>query len=310
MIKIKQGLVVKSTGSWYSVIDSGGNYFKCRIRGKFRMKDIRTTNPVAVGDKVDFEIDTTEAEGIIIHIQPRKNYIIRKSIKLSKQAQIIATNIDMAYLVVTAAFPRTSTGFIDRFLATAEAYSIPATLVFNKADLFEHETKDLMDEILEIYLPLGYRCLVVSALSGKGLSDLKNAVNGRISLFSGHSGVGKSTLLNALYPELSIKTGSLSVQHLTGTHTTTFAEMHPLPENTFLIDTPGIREFGTLEMEPWEISHYFKEMIAVLNGCQFNNCLHINEPGCKVLEAVNQGVIHQSRYYNYVGMVNNEDSFR
>ena len=305
-----EGIVIKSTGSWITVRTVAGDIYNCKIRGTFRLKDIDATNPIAVGDHVDFELNEGEKTGLITNIHARKNYIIRKSVKLSKQVQILATNIDLAFLIVTPDLPKTSTGFIDRFLATAQAYRIEAVLLFNKSDLFEGELEVMQDEIISIYEQIGYLCLKISATTGSDIDELKKLMKGKVSLFAGHSGVGKSTIIKALEPGLEIKIGEISEYHLKGMHTTTFAEMFPLSFGGFIIDTPGIREFGMAEFNKEEISHYFPEMLERLNNCQFNNCLHINEPKCAIKEAVEKGEIHASRYYNYLGMVENQDIFR
>lgn len=303
-----QGLVIKSTGSWYNVICNDGNYYDCRIVGKFRIKGIKTTNPIAVGDRVNFELERDGITGLITELHPRKNYIIRKSINLSKQAQIIAANLDMAILVVTLASPRTSLGFIDRFLVTAEAYSIPAVLVFNKLDLFSNEGLEILQDFKAIYEEIGYPCYEVSALEGTNINLVKNLIKDKITLFSGHSGVGKSSLINALLPGKELKTGSVSEWSDKGQHTTTFAEMFALPQGGWIVDTPGIRELGVIDIEPQELGHFFPEMLSILNNCKFNNCRHINEPGCAVLEAVENGQIAPSRYESYLSIYHGNDS--
>jgi len=303
-----QGLVIKSTGSWYQVYAEDGQYYDCRIKGKFRIKGIQTTNPIAVGDMVDFELEAQGGTGIINRLQERKNYIIRKSINLSKQAQIIAANLDQAFLIVTLASPRTSLGFIDRFLATAEAYDIPCTLIFNKLDLFSKEGLEILAEYQAIYEKIGYPCYSVSALKGTGIDQLKTLLKDKTTLFSGHSGVGKSSLINALLPGFSIKTGEVSEWSDKGQHTTTFAEMHALPFGGYLIDTPGIRELGIFDIRPEELSHYFVEMRERLNQCKFNNCRHVNEPGCAIIQAVEGGEIAPSRYDSYLSIYHGNDT--
>lgn len=303
-----EGLVTKSTGSWYQVQTDGGKKYDCRIKGIFRMKDIKTTNPVAVGDRVVFELETEQQTGVITKLHERKNYIIRKSINLSKQGQIIAANMDQAFLIVTLASPRTSLGFIDRFLVTAEAYSIPARIIFNKLDLFSEGGLEVLAAYREIYESIGYPCYEVSALKGTHINQVQDALENKISLFSGHSGVGKSSLINALMPELSLRTTQISEWHDKGMHTTTFAEMFELPFGGFLIDTPGIRELGIIDIQPAELSHFFPEMRAKMNQCRFNNCRHINEPGCVVLEAVGNGDIAQSRYDSYLSIYSGQDT--
>ena len=303
-----QGLVIKSTGSWYQVYAEDGQYYDCRIKGKFRIKGIQTTNPIAVGDMVDFELEAQGGTGIINRLQERKNYIIRKSINLSKQAQIMAANLDQAFLIVTLASPRTSLGFIDRFLATAEAYDIPCTLIFNKLDLFSKEGLEILAEYQAIYEKIGYPCYSVSALKGTGIDQLKTLLKDKTTLFSGHSGVGKSSLINALLPGFSIKTGEVSEWSDKGQHTTTFAEMHALPFGGYLIDTPGIRELGIFDIRPEELSHYFVEMRERLNQCKFNNCRHVNEPGCAIIQAVEGGEIAPSRYDSYLSIYHGNDT--
>ena len=303
-----RGLVTKSTGSWYQVVDENGNRYDCRIKGKFRTKGIKTTNPIAVGDYVSFELEEGSQNGIINELEPRRNYIIRKSVNLSKQTQIIGANLDQALLVVTLASPPTSTGFIDRFLVTAEAYRIPAIIVFNKLDLFSEEGLDILEEYIQMYESLGYPCYPVSALEGANISDLIEALKDKVTLVSGHSGVGKSTLINAIIPGTALKTGDISEWSDKGKHTTTFAEMMDLPFPGKIIDTPGIRELGIVDIEPQELSHYFPEMRNLLNQCKFHNCRHINEPGCAVLKALEEGEIYPSRYDSYLSIYNNENN--
>ncbi len=303
-----RGLVTKSTGSWYQVVDEQGNRYECRIKGKFRTHGIKSTNPVAVGDWVDFELEPGQQNGLITELEPRKNYIIRKSVNLSKQTQIIGANLDQALLVVTLASPPTSTGFIDRFLVTAEAYNIPAVLIFNKLDLFSEEGLEVLAEYMAIYENLGYPCYAVSALEGDHIEELRDLLTDKISLVSGHSGVGKSTLVNAIVPGMALKTGEISDWSDKGKHTTTFAEMIDLPFGGKLIDTPGIRELGIVDIEKQELSHFFPEMRALLNQCKFHNCRHINEPGCAVLTAVEEGEIEPSRYESYISIYNNENN--
>lgn len=302
------GIVIKSTGSWYTVLADRGSIIECGIKGKFRIKGIKTTNPVAVGDKVAFEMEN-DGRGVIHTIETRKNYIIRKSINLSKQSHIIAANVDQAFLVVTLAFPRTSAGFIDRFLLTAEAYHIPTIIVFNKIDLFENNTglMNELNEFISVYRNAGYQCLTVSATQKKDIGILQKLMKDKITLVSGHSGVGKSTLVNAMDLNLDLKVGEISDAHSKGKHTTTFAEMHPLTHGGYIIDTPGIKELGLVDMEKEEISNYFPEMRTLKNQCKFNNCLHLNEPKCAVMEALEQGKIAASRYKSYVGIMNGEE---
>jgi ribosome biogenesis GTPase len=303
-----QGLVTKSTGSWYQVQTPDGHRYDCRIKGKFRIKGLTTTNPVAVGDKVDFELEPEQQQGVITKLYDRRNYIIRKSINLSKQAQIIAANLDQAFLVVTLASPRTSLGFIDRFLVTAEAYDIPASLVYNKLDMFSKEGLEILAEYKAVYERLGYPCYEVSALKGTNIPQLKEKLKDKITLFSGHSGVGKSSLMNAILPDLELRTMEVSEWSDKGMHTTTFAEMYDLPGGGSIIDTPGIRELGVIDIEQAELSHFFPEMRDRLNQCRFNNCRHINEPGCAVLEALENGNIEPSRYESYLSIYNGNDT--
>ncbi len=302
------GLVTKSTGSWYQVLGDDGVSYSCRIKGKFRTKDIKTTNPVAVGDRVSFELEPDQETAVITHLHDRRNYIIRRSVNLSKQAQIIAANLDQAFLVVTLASPPTSLGFIDRFLVTAEAYDIPAGLIFNKLDLFSEEGLEVLEEYQQIYTSIGYPCYSVSALEGENVSIVKALLKDKTTLLSGHSGVGKSTLINAIYPEAALRTGELSEWSDKGKHTTTFAEMIMLPFGGQLIDTPGIRELGIIDIEQQELSHFFPEMRVLLNDCRFHNCRHINEPGCVVLDAVQNGTIELSRYDNYLSIYHGNDT--
>ncbi len=302
------GLVTKSTGSWYQVLGDDGVHYNCRIKGKFRTKDIKTTNPVAVGDRVSFEPEPDLDTAVITRLHDRRNYIIRRSVNLSKQAQIIAANLDQAFLVVTLASPPTSLGFIDRFLVTAEAYDIPAGLIFNKLDLFSEEGLEVLDEYQQIYTAIGYPCYSVSALHGENVEEVKALLKDKTTLLSGHSGVGKSTLINAIYPEAALRTGELSEWSDKGKHTTTFAEMITLPFGGQLIDTPGIRELGIIDIEQQELSHFFPEMRALLNGCRFHNCRHINEPGCVVLEALENGAIEPSRYDSYLSIYHGNDT--
>jgi len=302
------GVVIKSTGSWYTVLDETNQILECRIKGLFRTKDIKTTNPIAVGDRVEFDMEA-DGKGVIHAIAERKNYIIRKSINLSKQSHILAANVDEAFLIVTLAMPRTSFGFIDRFLLTAEAYHIPVTIVFNKADLFEKETALMkeLDDFMAVYTAIGYSCYKVSAYQKNDIELLRNATKDKITLIAGHSGVGKSTLVNAMDNKLHLRVGEISDVHSKGKHTTTFAEMHPLAYGGFIIDTPGIKELGLVDMEKGEIADYFPEMHALKSACKFNNCLHVNEPKCAILKAVEEGQIAPSRYHTYLGIINGEE---
>lgn len=294
-----QGLVIKSTGSWYQVFAEDGQTYACRIKGKFRIKGIQTTNPIAVGDNVDFELEPNAETGVINHLRERKNYIIRKSINLSKQTQIIAANLDQAFLIVTLASPRTSLGFIDRFLVTAEAYDIPTCLIFNKLDIYSDDGLEILADYKAIYENIGYSCYEVSALQGTNIAQIEALLKDKVTLFSGHSGVGKSSLINAILPDFDLKTGEISESSDKGQHTTTFAEMHQLPFGGYLVDTPGIRELGIVDIEKEELSHFFVEMRERLNQCKFNNCRHINEPGCAIIKAVEEGEIEPSRYDSY-----------
>ncbi|MGN0003411.1 MAG: ribosome small subunit-dependent GTPase A [Sphingobacterium composti] len=303
-----RGLVIKSTGSWYQVQDESGNQYDCRIKGKFRTKGIKTTNPIAVGDWVNVELEADQNTGVITDLEPRKNYIIRKSVNLSKQTQIIGANLDQAILVVTLASPPTSMGFIDRFLVTAEAYDIPAILVFNKLDLFSEEGLEILEDYKSLYENIGYPCYQVSAMEGTNIDHIIALLKDKVTLVSGHSGVGKSTLINSIVPNAALRTGLISNWSDKGKHTTTFAEMIDLPFGGKLIDTPGIRELGIVDIEKQELSHFFPEMRKYLNKCRFNNCVHINEPGCVVLDAVEHGAIEPTRYESYISMYNNDDN--
>lgn len=303
-----QGLITKSTGSWYQVQTPGGERIDCRIKGIFRTKGITTTNPLAVGDVVDFEMEPEQGTGVITKLEPRKNYIIRKSINLSKQGQIIAANLDQALLVVTLASPRTSLGFIDRFLVTAEAYDIPAKLIFNKLDLFSDEGLEILADYKAIYEKVGYPCYEVSALDGTNIELVEELLKDKVTLFSGHSGVGKSSLINVLLPDLDLRTNQVSDWSDKGMHTTTFAEMFELPFGGFIIDTPGIREFGIVDIEQQELGRLFPEIRLQMEHCRFKNCRHINEPGCAVIAAVETGEIEPSRYDSYLSIYHGNDT--
>lgn len=303
-----KALVTKSTGSWYIVETEAGKILQARIVGKFRQKGLRTTNPIAVGDWVEVSIEDQQETALIHDLYPRKNYIIRRSVNLSHKYQIIATNLDLALLVVTLASPPTSLGFIDRFLVTAEAYGIPAYLVFNKLDLFSDEGLEILEEYMNIYKQIGYGCFAISALEGTGIEELQELISNRTTLISGHSGVGKSTLINHLSPDSNLKTGEISGWSDKGKHTTTFAEMIDLPFGGKLIDTPGIKEFGIIDIETRELSNFFPEMRKLLNQCRFHNCRHINEPGCEVLDAVKHGKIAASRYESYESIFNGNNT--
>jgi ribosome biogenesis GTPase len=304
-----KGIVIKSTGSWYSVLLENEEVWECRILGKFRMQEIKSTNPVAVGDRVEIEVEDAEVKhGLIVKLFERDNYIIRRSINLSKQTQIIASNIDQAFLVITFAKPRTSFGFIDRFLVTSEAYHIPTILVFNKIDIYEPDDLAYLQEVKDMYESIGYPVLLVSALNGDGIPELLELCKHKTSLFSGHSGVGKSTLVNQIIPGIKLRTTAVSEASSKGVHTTTFAEMHRIPSGGFIIDSPGIRELGIVQLEKIEISHYFPEMRDLLNQCRFNNCSHENEPGCAIKKAVDENKISLIRYESYLSILANEDN--
>lgn len=306
-----KGLVLKSTGSWYDVLGEDEYTYTCRTRGKLRLQGFKTTNPIAVGDRVSFYLDEeVQGQGVIDEILPRENYIIRKSIKLKSQGHIIASNIDQAILIVTLAYPRTSLGFIDRFLVTAESFRIPQVLVFNKKDLLDEEGFQLLDQIQAIYENIGIPCLTVSALEETGIEDVRQLLSGKKSLISGHSGVGKSTLINKIAPEINQKTGEVSGYAEKGIHTTTFAEMFRIGEDTFIIDTPGIKELGIIDIEKEELSDYFPEMRALQSECKFHNCTHIHEPKCAVQDAVDNGEIAESRYMSYVSILEGDDNRR
>ncbi len=301
------GLVTKSTGSWYFVRTEDGTYYECRIRGKFRMKGIKSTNPISVGDHVDFELENSKETGVITHIHERKNFIVRKSVNLSKQTHIIAANIDVAFLLITVDNPPTFPGFIDRFLATAEAYSIPAVLLFNKVDSYEDTQLEIVEELSQIYSDIGYLCVEISATENFNIDVVKELMQDKVTMFSGHSGVGKSTLINAIEPTLNIKTAEISEQHKQGQHTTTFAEMYELSFGGFIIDTPGIKGFGVVDFEPQEITDYFPELFSLKKDCKFNNCLHQNEPNCAVKKALEEDKIAASRYFNYLQMLSGDE---
>lgn len=300
--KPESGLVVRNTGSWYTVKTSGGRMVDCKIKGTFRLRGIRSTNPVAVGDRVRI------SDNFITAIEPRRNYIIRRSANLSKQCHIIAANVDYALLVVTVNRPQTSTVFIDRFLASAEAYRIPVILAFNKSDLLTADERRYQDMLIRLYDTIGYACLPISALNGD-LTELRELLRGKTTVVSGHSGVGKSTLINALIPGVHLRTAEISYAHNTGMHTTTFSEMIALPgdDGGYIIDTPGIKGFGTFDIEPTELTSYFRDIFHFAKDCRFNNCTHTHEPGCAVLKAVDDHRIAPSRYLSYLNMLDDKD---
>ena len=300
-----KGLVVKNTGSWYTVRTDDGQLIESKIKGNFRLKGIRSTNPVAVGDRVELIVNQ-EGTAFITAIDDRRNYIIRKSQNLSKQSHIIAANVDQAFLIVTINYPQTSTTFIDRFLASAEAYRVPVILVFNKTDLLNVDEAHYQQMMIALYENVGYECHTISAVTGEGVDQLKSLLPGKITLLSGNSGVGKSTLINRFVPDANLRTAEISDAHNTGQHTTTFSEMIPLSEG-WLIDTPGIKGFGTFDMEPDELTSYFKEIFRFSQDCRFSNCTHTHEPGCAVLQAIENHLIAPSRYQSYLSMLNDKD---
>jgi ribosome biogenesis GTPase len=301
-----KGLVIKNTGSWYTIRTDDGQDIESKIKGNFRLRDIRSTNPLAVGDRVEIE-PNPEGTAFITEIEDRKNYMIRRASNLSKQSHIIAANIDQAMLIVTVNYPITTTIFIDRFLATAEAYNVAVKLVFNKTDRFQRSDKEAMERLINLYTGIDYPCFKLCAKSGEGMEELKEELKNKITLLSGHSGVGKSTIINKLVPGTDLKTATISEYHNKGTHTTTFSEMIPLPEGGYLIDTPGIKGFGTFEMEDAEVSHYFREIFACSTGCKFGDCTHRHEPDCAVLQAVKEEVIPMSRYKSYLSILKDRE---
>ncbi len=312
---MKEGLVIKTTGSWFTVEDKAGDLYECKVKGNFRMKDIKSTNPVAVGDRVKFLVHENQKSnavktGWITAIEERKNYIVRRSPNLSKQSHIIAANIDLAVLVATIAMPVTTTTFIDRYLASAEAYRIPVVIVFNKLDLYTEEEQEQLNELIAIYSQIGYMCLAVSAINKIGINQLKDVLKDKTNVINGHSGVGKSTLVNVIQPGLNLKTNEISEMHQTGKHTTAFSAMYKLSFGGYIIDTPGIKGFGMLAMEPWEISHYFPEIFVLSKNCQYSNCSHTHEPGCAVKEAFDSGNLAPSRYISYLGLLEGDEKYR
>ena len=301
-----KGLVYKSTGSWYQVKSDEGNFYQCRIKGKLRLSGIRSTSPVAVGDRVGFDVDD-EAIGVIHTIDQRENYLVRKSVNLSKQLHIIGANIDLVFLVITLKNPETFTTFIDRFLVSAAAFGIETVLLFNKMDQYTEEELEIVNELQELYTAIGYQSVFCSTKSGQGISELRNLMQDNTSIFSGHSGVGKSTLINTVAPELRLKIGEISEQHGQGQHTTTFAEMFDLSFGGRIIDSPGIRGFGIADIDKEEIARYFKEFFKASEDCKFNNCQHLSEPGCAVKSELEDGTIAESRYQSYLSMVLEEE---
>ena len=299
------GLVVKNTGSWYTVKTDDGLIVNSKIKGNFRLRGIRSTNPVAVGDRVTITVNG-QGTAFITEIAERRNYIIRKSPNLSKQSHIIAANVDQAFLIVTVSHPQTSTTFIDRFIASAEAYRVPVTLVFNKKDILTADERHYQDMMISLYETVGYGCMAVSAATGEGMKPLRQELERRITVFSGNSGVGKSTLINRLIPGLNLRTAKISEAHDTGTHTTTFSEMIEFPGGGYIIDTPGIKGFGTFDIEPGELSGYFRDIFSFAKHCRFSNCTHRNEPGCAVIKAVEEHYIAESRYLSYLNMLDDK----
>lgn len=301
-----QGLVIKNTGSWYLVKTDEGSLVECKIKGNFRLRGIKSTNPVVVGDRVQI-ICNEEGTAFISEIEERKNYIVRRSPNLSKQSHILAANLDQCLLVVTVKYPETTTIFIDRFLATAEAYRIPVTLLFNKIDRYDEDDERLMEGLINLYSYIGYPCYRISATSGDGIDDVRGVVAGKITLLSGHSGVGKSTLINTLLSEEVQKTAEISDSHHKGIHTTTFSEMFPVADGGYIIDTPGIKGFGSFDMDIEEVGHYFPEIFKYSSHCKYGNCTHRNEPGCAVIKAVEEHYISESRYTSYLNMLDDKD---
>ena len=303
------GLVMRSTGSWYDVRSNEGTIMQCRLKGKFKIKGFKVTNPIAVGDKVVYELeDEVRNAGIISDILPRENYIIRQSVHKTAHGHLLATNLDQAILIATLDFPRTSLGFIDRFLVAAESFRIPTVLVFNKLDLLNKEQISYQHELTKLYESLNYKCIFTSALDGTGVDDFFNILKEKVSLISGHSGVGKSTLVNAIAPDLDLRTSEVSTFANKGVHTTTFAEMFEIAPETFIIDSPGIKELGLADMEKEEIGHYFPEILELISLCRFHNCMHLDEPNCAVKEAVMEERIAQSRYFSYLSMMDGGDN--
>ncbi len=301
----KNGIVIRNTGSWYVVKTNDGKEINCKIKGNFRLKGIRTTNPIAVGDNVEISDVAPDGSAFITSIIPRKNYIIRRASNLSKEAHIIAANIDCAFLIVTLSHPTTSTTFIDRFLATAEAYRVPAVIVINKVDLLEEQDDaELLDAVSYLYNSIGYTVLKTSAITGEGIDELRGMLSGKISLLSGNSGVGKSTLINSVIPGINLRTAEISSTHDTGMHTTTFSEMFQLPDDDgYIIDTPGVKGFGTIDFDEHEVSHFFPEIFRISQDCRYSDCTHTHEPGCAVRDALDNNLVSQSRYNSYLSIL-------
>ncbi len=300
------GTVIRNTGSWYVVLTDDDRHVECKVKGNFRLRGIRSTSPVAVGDGVTID-ERPEGTAFITEIDERRNYIVRKASNLSKQSHILAANVDQVLLIVTVARPETTTTFIDRFLASAEAYRVPAILVFNKTDDMDKEERQSAEVLMAVYRKIGYSCLALSALTGEGMTALHGLIEGRTTLLAGHSGVGKSTLLNRLVPEAKARTAEISDAHQTGMHTTTYSELYPLPGGGSLIDIPGIKGFGTFDMVPEEVAHYFRDIFALSADCRFNNCTHTHEPGCAVLRAIDEHRLAPTRYVSYLSMLDDKD---
>ena len=310
---MNKGLVTKSTGSWFEVKNTTGEIITCKIKGNFRIKGIKSTNPIAVGDHVNYIIESTVGDkkiGWITSVFDRKNYIVRRSINLSKQSHVIAANIDQAVLIITISYPVTTTIFIDRYLASALAYRIPVLMVFNKTDCYDETQTNKMNSLINIYSNIGYKCIRTSAKLKEGIEQLISDLKDKTNVINGHSGVGKSTLINIIQPGLDLKTAEISNMHKTGKHTTAFSEMYELSFGGYIIDTPGIKGFGMLDMETWEISHYFTEIFKISKKCKYNNCSHTHEPGCAVKNAVENGEIAESRYISYLGMLEDDEKYR
>jgi ribosome biogenesis GTPase / thiamine phosphate phosphatase len=305
---LKEGLVIKSTGSLFTVKTVEGDILLCKLKGRFKIKGISSTSPVVVGDKVGFDLSVNSETGLISKVYPRKNYIVRKSKKLSKMSHVIASNIDNCLIIATLINPKTSLGFLDRVLFTAEAYHINPIIIYNKTDIYDDELQKDLKNVFEIYTNAGYKCLGISALKGDNIGMLKDIMKDKVNMFIGHSGVGKSAIINTLEPGLNLKTGEISVVHETGMHTTTFAEMHTLTMGGFIIDTPGVKEFSLIDFDKAEVAGYFPDMYKVIHNCRFKNCRHISEPGCAVKEAVEKGMIANSRYNSYISIMTSDET--